>query len=58
MQVNNLFSTNCKHWLFLSGIVVPGGFGHRGFEGIIAASKYARENKIPYLGITMCYRNK
>lgn len=36
-----------------SGIVVPGGFGVRGFEGIIAASKYARENKIPYLGICL-----
>jgi CTP synthase len=34
-------------------ILVPGGFGKRGFEGKVAASKYARENKIPYLGI--CY---
>ncbi len=34
-------------------IVVPGGFGTRGVEGIIAAVKYIRENKIPYLGI--CY---
>ncbi len=34
-------------------ILVPGGFGGRGFEGKIAAATYARENKIPYLGI--CY---
>jgi CTP synthase len=34
-------------------ILVPGGFGGRGFEGKITAARYARENKIPYLGI--CY---
>lgn len=34
-------------------IVVPGGFGTRGVEGVIMAIKYARENKIPYLGL--CY---
>jgi len=33
------------------GIVVPGGFGHRGIEGKIIAAKYARENKIPYFGL-------
>jgi len=35
------------------GIVVPGGFGSRGVEGIIESIKYARQNKIPYLGL--CY---
>lgn len=35
------------------GILVPGGFGHRGVEGKIAAIKYARENKVPYLGICL-----
>ncbi len=35
------------------GILVPGGFGQRGTDGKIAAVKYARENKIPFLGI--CY---
>jgi len=35
------------------GILVPGGFGSRGVEGIIAAIRYARENKIPYFGL--CY---
>lgn len=34
-------------------ILVPGGFGFRGVEGKIAAVKYARENKIPYLGICL-----
>lgn len=35
------------------GIIVPGGFGSRGIEGIVMTAKYARENKIPYLGL--CY---
>ena len=35
------------------GILVPGGFGYRGVEGKIAAAKYARENKVPYLGICL-----
>ncbi len=34
-------------------ILVPGGFGERGIEGMIAAVKYAREHKIPYLGICL-----
>ncbi|MEZ4561304.1 MAG: CTP synthase [Thermomicrobiales bacterium] len=37
----------------VSGIVVPGGFGARGTEGKIAASRWAREHRIPYLGL--CY---
>ncbi|KKQ27274.1 MAG: CTP synthetase [Candidatus Magasanikbacteria bacterium GW2011_GWC2_37_14] len=36
-----------------NGILVPGGFGTRGVEGIIKAIQFARENKIPYLGL--CY---
>ena len=35
------------------GILVPGGFGSRGVEGMIAAIKYARENDVPYLGICL-----
>lgn len=35
------------------GILVPGGFGDRGIEGKILAAQYARENKIPYLGICL-----
>jgi CTP synthase len=34
-----------------NGIIIPGGFGHRGSEGKILAAKIARENKIPFLGI-------
>ncbi len=37
----------------VDGILVPGGFGKRGFEGKIAAVRYAREHKMPYFGI--CY---
>jgi CTP synthase len=37
----------------LDAILVPGGFGVRGTEGKIAAIRYARENKIPYLGICL-----
>lgn len=36
-----------------NGILVPGGFGERGTEGKIAAARYAREHKIPYLGICL-----
>jgi CTP synthase len=36
-----------------SGILVPGGFGQRGTEGMIAAAKWARENKTPYLGVCL-----
>jgi len=37
----------------MDGIVVPGGFGDRGIEGKVAAVRYARENKVPYLGICL-----
>ena len=35
------------------GIIVPGGFGIRGIEGMVKAAKYARENKIPYFGLCL-----
>ncbi|MCC6617198.1 MAG: CTP synthase [Anaerolineae bacterium] len=43
----------------VDGIVVPGGFGYRGIEGKILAARFARERKVPYLGLclgmqTMC----
>lgn len=38
------------------GILVPGGFGHRGIEGMILAAKRAREHKIPYLGICLGFQ--
>jgi CTP synthase len=37
----------------LGGILVPGGFGERGIEGKILAAKYAREHKVPYLGLCL-----
>ena len=37
----------------LDAVLVPGGFGDRGTEGKIAAIRYARENKVPYLGICL-----
>jgi CTP synthase len=37
----------------VQGIIVPGGFGERGIEGKIQAVKFARENKIPFLGICL-----
>ncbi|WP_189431318.1 CTP synthase [Alishewanella longhuensis] len=37
----------------IDGILVPGGFGERGVEGKILAAKYAREHKVPYLGICL-----
>jgi CTP synthase len=37
----------------LAGIVVPGGFGYRGVEGKILAARWARENKVPYLGLCL-----
>ncbi len=37
----------------LGGILVPGGFGERGIEGKVLAARYARENKVPYLGLCL-----
>ena len=37
----------------LDGIIVPGGFGSRGIDGMICAAKYARENALPYFGICL-----
>ncbi|HVS44559.1 MAG TPA: CTP synthase [Candidatus Dormibacteraeota bacterium] len=37
----------------VDGIVVPGGFGHRGIEGKLAASRHARHQRIPYLGLCL-----
>ncbi len=37
----------------MDAILVPGGFGERGVEGMILAAQYARENKVPYLGICL-----
>ena len=45
---------NYKHELAeLDGIIIPGGFGNRGIEGMILSAKFARENNIPYFGICL-----
>ncbi|KRT64055.1 MAG: CTP synthetase, CTP synthase [Chloroflexi bacterium CSP1-4] len=36
-----------------AGILVPGGFGHRGIEGKVLAARYARERRVPYLGLCL-----
>ena len=47
-------SENCEEKLSgLDGILVPGGFGSRGIEGMILAARYAREKEIPYFGICL-----
>ena len=52
IESDNLKSPEIKNKLKnVSGILIPGGFGKRGTEGKIAAIKYARVNKIPFLGI-------
>ena len=43
----------CASLATMDAILVPGGFGRRGTEGKIAAIRYARENKVPYLGICL-----
>ncbi len=37
----------------IDGVLVPGGFGHRGIEGKILAAHWARENRVPYLGLCL-----
>jgi CTP synthase len=42
-----------KHLAGLDGILIPGGFGERGIEGKLVATRFARENRIPFLGICL-----
>ena len=37
----------------VAGVLIPGGFGERGVEGKISAARFARENKVPYLGLCL-----
>ena len=37
----------------MDGVLVPGGFGQRAFEGKIAAARFARERNVPFLGICL-----
>ena len=50
----NITAENCGDvFKDIDGIIVPGGFGSRGIEGMILAAKYARENGLPYFGICL-----
>ena len=52
IESDRIKSSNLKKYLKnISGILIPGGFGKRGTDGKILAIKYARTNKIPFLGI-------
>jgi CTP synthase len=42
-----------SHLQGLDGMVIPGGFGHRGVEGKVRASRFAREHRVPYLGLCL-----
>ena len=54
VNCENINNENAKDVLGkYNGIIVPGGFGNRGIDGKIATIKYARENKIPFLGICL-----
>ena len=54
VEAENISSKNIKKTLKnADAVLVPGGFGERGIEGMIIACKYARENNIPYLGICL-----
>ena len=54
VEAENITSKNIRKTLKnADAVLVPGGFGERGIEGMILACKYARENNIPYLGICL-----
>ena len=54
VEAENISSKNIRKTLKnADAVLVPGGFGERGIEGMILACKYARENNIPYLGICL-----
>lgn len=52
IKYHQAWSTMCS----ADGILVPGGFGTRGTEGMMSAAKWARENKVPYLGICLGFQ--
>jgi len=45
--------TSWKELKSASGVIVPGGFGLRGIEGMVMTAKYCRENKVPYFGVCL-----
>ena len=59
IEAEDLEEDNHESWDVLKGadaILVPGGFGTRGIEGKILAAKYARENRIPFLGVCLGFQ--
>jgi CTP synthase len=53
LDAEDIENDPAKYLATLDGILIPGGFGDRGTEGKIAASKFARENGIPYFGLCL-----
>ena len=54
VQSENVERDGADAWLSnAAGIVVPGGFGERGIEGMISSVSYAREHRLPYLGLCL-----
>ncbi|MDE2455905.1 MAG: CTP synthase [Burkholderiales bacterium] len=53
VDAETLTEQNASQLARFDAILVPGGFGKRGIEGKIVAARYARENRVPYLGICL-----
>lgn len=53
IDAEDIEKEGCARLTTLNAILVPGGFGKRGIEGKIKAARYARENRVPYLGICL-----
>jgi len=57
IEAEDIDKTECKCMLDeADGILIPGGFGSRGIEGKIDAIKYARENRVPFLGVCLGFQ--
>ena len=50
------YHSESAHVILHSGVLVPGGFGSRGTEGMILAAKWAREQNRPFLGICLGFQ--
>jgi CTP synthase len=48
-----MYETNWSQLRSCNGILIPGGFGNRGVDGMIAAVQHARENRVPFFGICL-----
>jgi len=55
-EAEDIEKNGCDCLKNMDGIIVPGGFGERGAKGKIYAVKYARENKIPFLGVCLGFQ--